>query len=86
MKTFQLMIPGDTYNRPAVAVAVVLIVLMVGAGWVYRDAKEQAQRGNPVVVSVNSFQLSTPVGWFVCCLLLGELFFPLYLVSRGMAG
>jgi hypothetical protein len=86
MKTFQLMVPGDSYIRLAVAVAVVLIILMAGAAWVYLDAKEQAQRGNPVVFSVNSFQLSTPVKWFVCCLLLGELFFPLYLDSRSMAG
>ena len=86
MNTIQLMIPSDGYLRFAAVSAVVLIILGAVAAWVYLDAKERAQRGNPVVYSMDSFELSTPAGWFVCCLLLVELFFPLYLDSRSMAG
>lgn len=67
-------------------VSTVVLAMLAAACWVYTDAREQAQRGNPVVMSVNSFELSTPAAWFVCCLLMGELFLPLYLDSRNPAG
>jgi hypothetical protein len=85
MNTFQLVIPADPFVRFGLVSAVVLIILGAVAGWVYLDAKERAQRGNPVVYSADSFELSSPAGWSVCCLLLFELFFPLYLDSRSMA-
>ena len=86
MNTFPLTIPSDGYVRFATVSAIFLIILGAVAAWVYLDAKERAQRGNPVVYSMDSFEVSTPARWSVCCLLLVELFFPLYLDSRSMAG
>ncbi|OBA79988.1 hypothetical protein A9W99_17890 [Mycobacterium sp. 1164966.3] len=86
MNTFPLMLPSDGFARFAVISAVFLIILGAVATWVYLDAKEQAQRGNPVVYSMESFEVRTPARWSVCCLLLVELFFPLYLDSRSMTG
>ncbi|WP_156661508.1 hypothetical protein [Mycobacterium sp. 852002-51163_SCH5372311] len=80
------MIPSDGYVRFAAVSAVFLVILGAVAAWVYLDAKERAQRGNPVVYSMESFEVRTPAGWSVCCLLLVELFFPLYLDSRSMTG
>ena len=85
MNAFQLMIPGDAHLHFGLVAAVVLIILGAVAGWVYLDAKERAQRGSPVVYSMDSFELRTPLGWFLCCLLLTELFVPLYIDSRSMA-
>ena len=86
MNTLHIAISGDVYVRFGLVSAVILILLGAVAAWVYRDAKAQAQSGNPVVYSMESFELRTPAGWSVCCLLLVELFFPLYLDSRSMAG
>jgi hypothetical protein len=86
MNTFPLLIPTDGSVRFAAVSAIFLIILGAVAAWVYLDAKERARRGNPVVYSMESFEVRTPAGWSVCCLLLVELFFPLYLDSRSMAG
>jgi hypothetical protein len=51
--------------------------------WVYMNAEAAAGRGRPIVRSVGSFQLRTPTAWFVACLLLCELFFPLCIDSRN---
>ncbi len=66
-----------------IAILLALVIVLVTAAWVYRDAKAFAGRGRPIVSSVGSLQLSTPIAWFVACLLLWELCFPLYIDSRS---
>ena len=66
-----------------IAILLVVGIVLATAAWVYRDAKASAGRGRPIVSSVGSLQLSTPVAWFVACLLLWELCFPLYIDSRS---
>jgi hypothetical protein len=66
-------------------VVFVLCVMFAAAVWVYTDAKTHAGQGNPIAVSVGSLRLNKPVAWFLACLLLGELFIPIYVESRGLA-
>jgi hypothetical protein len=66
-----------------IAILLVVGIVLATAAWVYRDAKASAGRGRPIVSSVGSLQLSTPMACFVACLLLWELCFPLYIDSRS---
>jgi hypothetical protein len=66
-----------------IAILVVVVIVLATAAWVYRDAKASAGRGRPIVSSVGSLQLSTPMAWFVACVLLWEFCFPLYIDSRS---
>lgn len=70
---------------PAAAVVSILVLLVVLAidVWVYADAKERLRRGNPVAVSLGSFRLETPAAWFLGCLIMWVVFFPLYLTATG---
>ena len=75
-------------GNPASAAEAVLFIfgiVVATALWVFADAKRHAKAGNAVVFSASSFELGTPASWFVACLLLWELFFPLYVKSRGAA-
>jgi putative flippase GtrA len=65
---------------------VVLTAFLAADLWVYADAKAHSERGNPVVRSFGSFEVNTPAAWFLGCLLLWILFFPLYMKSRDRAG
>jgi hypothetical protein len=38
--------------------------------------------GTPPTARIGPLTLETPVAWFVACLLLWLLFFPMYLVAR----
>jgi hypothetical protein len=69
----------------APTVFMMLSIMFIAAAWVYSDAKTQADQGNPIDVSVGSLRLNTPVAWFLACLVLAELFIPLYVESRGLA-
>ncbi len=73
-------------NVPAMNAVLLLLVAIVlsTAAWVYKDAKASAGRGRPVVSSVGSVQISTPIAWFVGCVLLWEFCFPLYIDSRSL--
>lgn len=62
--------------------ALVLFAVFSTASWVYADAKAQCERGTPVVLSVCAFEVATPKGWFLGCLLAWVVFFPLYLTGR----
>ena len=63
---------------------IVVALVVVGSDlWVYGDAKAHAERGRPVMVSIGSFQVSTPPAWFVGCLILWVVFFPLYIGARN---
>ena len=66
-----------------IGILLVVGIVLATAAWVYKDAKASAGRGRPIVSSVGSLQLSTPVAWFVGCLLLWELCFPLYIDNRS---
>jgi hypothetical protein len=67
-----------------IAILVFVGIVLATAAWVYKDAKASAGRGRPIVSSVGSVQLSTPIAWFVGCLLLWEFCFPLYIDSRSL--
>ncbi len=62
--------------------AVGVAVLAVDA-WVFVDAKQRTERGMPVVLRAGSLVIASPAAWFIGCLLLWVLFFPLYLTSRS---
>lgn len=66
-----------------VTILVLVGIVLSTAAWVYKDAKASAGSGRPIVSSVGSLQLSTPIAWFLACLLLWELCFPLYIDSRS---
>jgi hypothetical protein len=60
-----------------------LLALLSTDVWVYADAKAQSEQGTPIVFSAGSFKVDTPASWFVACLILWILFFPLYITSRN---
>ena len=65
-----------------VPVLVLLVILAIDL-WVYADAKQRADHGAPVVVRIGAIVLKTPETWFVGCLILWIVFFPLYMVRRA---
>jgi hypothetical protein len=69
----------------ALVAVCVLAIAFASAVWVYTDARMYADRGNPIVLSVGSFQLRPPIAWFFACLLLAELFLPVYIDSRSLS-
>lgn len=64
-----------------VPIFVVLIVVSADL-WVYADARAHEDRGTPVVFSVGFLEVDSPTAWFVGCLLLWIVFFPVYLDLR----
>ncbi|MEU8259298.1 hypothetical protein AB0C02_01555 [Micromonospora sp. NPDC048999] len=66
----------------AVPIVVLVVVLALDA-WVYTDARERMRRGSPVSVSIGSLRIETPQAWFLGCLVLWVVFFPLYLAASG---
>jgi hypothetical protein len=81
---------GMTAGRRIVAlvstalVPVLLLLVVLGVDvWIYRDAKRCVDEGTPVVLRIGGFVVDTPAMWFVSCLVLWVVFFPLYLVSRA---
>lgn len=66
------------------AVGPLLAVLPVIASdlWVYEDARRRALAGAPVVLGTGAVRIATPMTWFVACLALWIVFFPLYLLAR----
>ena len=67
----------------AVAPLLLLLLVLATDAWVYLDAQAHAERGAPVAVAIGAFRVDTPAAWFVCCLVLWVVFFPLYLAGRG---
>jgi hypothetical protein len=61
----------------------VMLVVLGSDAWVYSDAKERLRHGNRVAVSLGSVRVDTPEVWFLGCLILWVVFFPLYLTSTG---
>ncbi len=69
----------------AVVAFFVLSIMFAAAVWVYSDAKMHVQHGNAIVLSWDGLNLNTPAAWFFACLLLGELFVPVYIDNRSLA-
>jgi hypothetical protein len=69
-------------SAAAVPLIAAIVVVAIDA-WVYADAKAHADRGGPVVFRAGSFAVDTPAAWFLGCLLLWVIFFPIYLTSRS---
>jgi hypothetical protein len=67
----------------AVAAPLIVAIAVISIDWwVYTDAKAHADRGAPVVFRAGSFSVETPTAWFLGCLLVWVIFFPLYLTNR----
>jgi cytochrome c oxidase assembly factor CtaG len=64
----------------------VLLAVLATDVWVYGDAKANTERGTPVVFSLGTFEIDTPLAWLLGCLLLWIVFFPLYMTRRGDGG
>lgn len=60
-----------------------LVVVLASDAWVFTDARRRAERHDDVVASLGSLELATPGAWFLACVLLWVLFFPMYLVARS---
>lgn len=73
---------GGEMPAALIPVIVLLAILAIDV-WVYADAQQRAGRGTPVVVRIGAFVLETPQMWFIGCLILWIIFFPLYMVSRA---
>lgn len=69
----------------AVIPIIMLLVVLATDVWVYRDSSSRLARGQPVTVTIGSFRMESPTVWFVACLVLWILAFPLYLVARGQS-
>ena len=78
--------PAGNVMGPALMLATIVVIVLSTGLWVYSDAKLQAKQRSPVLFSTGSFELTTPARWFIACLLVWELFFPLYLDSRSPTG
>lgn len=70
-------------SESVLAPTLVLLLAVATDLWVYADAKAHRERGTPVVFSTGSLNVDTPTAWFLGCLLLWILFFPLYITRRG---
>ena len=71
---------------PSTLTPVLLIVAFVAIDlWVYVDAARHAETGRPVVVSIGRLEVRTAPAWFLGCLFLWIVFFPLYAIARGRA-
>jgi hypothetical protein len=66
------------------AVVPIFVVLFVVSAdlWVDADARAHEDPGTPVVFSVAFLEVDSPAAWFVGCLLLWIVFFPVYLDLR----
>ena len=81
-------VPGSASVDAVIALSpsaapVLALVLVLGLdAWVYADASSRHAAGRPVTMSVGQLELSTPRAWFIACIVLWILFFPLYLRAR----
>jgi hypothetical protein len=70
-------------SASVLAPILLMVILLTADAWVYTDAKARAERGRPVTFSYGSFVVETPIAWFLGCLILWVVFFPLYLNLTG---
>jgi len=78
------LLPSDASVAPLLVLAIATALVAI-ASWVYRDARAHVADGRPIVYSSGDLRISTPAGWFVACVLLFELFIPVYLDRRHPA-
>lgn len=64
-------------------VALLLGCVLIAAAWVLSDARAHAKRGRPIVSSIGSVELRTPINWFCACLLVPEVALPVYVDNRA---
>jgi hypothetical protein len=62
-----------------------LLVVLATDLWVYLDSGSRLAGGEPVTVTLGPFRVESPTVWFVACLVLWIVAFPLYLVARGQS-
>ncbi|GAB1817743.1 hypothetical protein [Herbidospora sp. RD11066] len=60
-----------------------LFVLLTTGAWVHSDAHARRERGTLPVVTVGTLRIDSPAAWFLGCLVLWVVFFPLYLTATG---
>lgn len=60
----------------------VLLMILASDVWVYQDAQAQSRGGTPVFFRFGTLTIDTPAAWFIACLILWIVFFPLYLTAR----
>ena len=75
---------GTVLGMSSSAATPLLFLLLVLATdvWIYSDAKARSELGRPVVVTFRSFEVDTPMSWFLASLLLWIVVVPLYLTAR----
>ncbi len=59
-----------------------LLALLGVDAWVYLDAAHQQETGSIPTFRIGQLTIDTPASWFVGCLLLWVVVFPLYLIAR----
>ena len=67
----------------AVVPVLLLLVILTTDVWVYRDSGLRLAKGEPVTVTLGPYRMESPSVWFIACLFLWILAFPLYLVARS---
>ena len=75
-------VPGPS-NASFILPFIALFAMFTTAVWVYRDATAQSERGTSIFFHVGTFNVDTPIAWFVACIFLWIVFFPLYLAARS---
>ena len=73
---------GNAAGGLLMALSALLAIISTADIWVYSDAKSLADRGTPVTAAIGALTIDTPVKWSVACLLLCELFPPVYFENR----
>ena len=54
--------------------------------WVFEDARKRALAGRPVALQAGPVRITSPMTWFLACLLLWIVFFPFYVMTRSRSG
>jgi hypothetical protein len=73
-------------SASALVPVLVLLAILAADLWVYADARAHRDRGTLVVFSSGSLRVDTPAAWFLGCLILWIVFFPIYIKSRDQVG
>jgi hypothetical protein len=60
----------------------ILVAVVASDIWVYLDASRLNEDGDPVVLRLWTFRIQSPQAWFIFCLALWIIAFPLYLTGR----
>lgn len=69
---------------PSALLSILIMIAVLGTdAWVYVDARRRLSGRRPVVVSLGPLRVETPEAWFLGCLILWVVFFPLYLTATG---